>query len=104
MIADPDSTAIFKSWPKPLTIEFLEDQYQSWCRDLMSICWESREVRELGAGGAAAPSGGTSGPGGTSGATKGEGSVTGSTGGHGRNAGSIGDDGYMSERSTGQGI
>lgn len=37
------------TWPKPLTIEFLEELYANrWARDLNAPCWESREVRELG--------------------------------------------------------
>lgn len=40
-----------RSWPKPLTIEFLEEMYsERWARDLNALCWESREVRELGGG------------------------------------------------------
>ena len=50
---DPQADAALKSWPKPLTIEFLEEQYQRWAGDLTSICWEAREVRELGGGGGA---------------------------------------------------
>lgn len=50
MVKDPASESIFKTWPKPLTIEFLEDQYQDWCLDLTSPCWEATEVRELGSG------------------------------------------------------
>ena len=48
MLKEPGMEATFKTWPKPLTIEFLEDQYQKWCLDLMSPCWEGKEVRELG--------------------------------------------------------
>ncbi|EXJ66523.1 uncharacterized protein A1O5_10192 [Cladophialophora psammophila CBS 110553] len=50
MLKDPASDATFKSWPKPLTIEFLEEQYQRWMLDLTSLCWETAEVRELGGG------------------------------------------------------
>ena len=50
ILKDPVSESTFKSWPKPLTIEFLEDQYQRWCQDLTSMCWEAKEVRELGTG------------------------------------------------------
>ena len=49
MLKDPASDATFKSWQKPLTIEFLEEQYQRWMMDLTSLCWETAEVRELGA-------------------------------------------------------
>jgi len=52
MLKDPASEATFKSWPKPLTIEFLEEQYQRWRLDLTSLCWEATEVRELGSGAA----------------------------------------------------
>ena len=39
------------SWPKPLTIEYLEEIYnERWARDFNAPCWESKEVRELGAG------------------------------------------------------
>jgi hypothetical protein len=48
LLKDPTSDATFKSWPKPLTIEFLEEQYQRWMLDLTSLCWETAEVRELG--------------------------------------------------------
>lgn len=50
MLKDPASESTFKSWPKPLTIEFLEAQFQRWQLDLTSICWESAEVSELGGG------------------------------------------------------
>ena len=50
MLRDQESESTFKSWPKPLTIEFLEEQYQRWSLDLTSICWESAEVSELGRG------------------------------------------------------
>lgn len=50
MLKDPTSEATFKSWQKPLTIEFLEEQYQRWTQDLKSLCWEAKEVRELGSG------------------------------------------------------
>lgn len=50
LLKDAQSDATFKSWPKPLTIEFLEEQFQRWLLDLTSICWESAEVRELGGG------------------------------------------------------
>ncbi|KIW88290.1 uncharacterized protein Z519_10857 [Cladophialophora bantiana CBS 173.52] len=60
MLKDPASDATFKSWPKPLTIEFLEEQHQRWMLDLTSLCWETAEVRELGGGG-----GGGDGPGGS---------------------------------------
>ncbi|KAK5091689.1 hypothetical protein LTS08_007567 [Lithohypha guttulata] len=52
MLRDPTSDATFKTWPKPLTIEFLEDQYQRWVRDLTSFCWIDEPVRELGSAGA----------------------------------------------------
>jgi len=45
-----ESEAMFKSWQKPVTIEFLEEQYLKWSMDLMSICWEGKEIRELGSG------------------------------------------------------
>lgn len=48
---DPNSEAIFRSWPKPLTIEFLDEEYQKWSLDLTSLCWDGREVREFGIGG-----------------------------------------------------
>jgi hypothetical protein len=48
MIKDPASEMAFKSWPKPLTIEYLEDQYRRWCENLTSLCWNASEVRELG--------------------------------------------------------
>ena len=51
VLQDPSSEAVFASWEKPLSIEFLEDQYESWTQDLTSVCWEAREVRELGNGG-----------------------------------------------------
>ena len=51
VVKDPTSDSTFRSWPKPLTIEFLEDQYQKWCQDLTSLCWDAREVRELGSTG-----------------------------------------------------
>ena len=50
MIAE--SSDVIKGWQKPLTIEFLEEEYQKWKLDLMSICWEGKEVRELNSGGA----------------------------------------------------
>jgi hypothetical protein len=50
MIRDPNAEPTFRQWPKPLTIEYLEDQYQRWCQDLTGLCWEAREVRELGSG------------------------------------------------------
>ena len=49
MIAD--SSDVVKNWPKPLTIEYLEEEYLKWTQDLMSVCWEGKEVRELGANG-----------------------------------------------------
>ena len=40
-----------RDWPKPLTIEWLEEQYATrWKGDLMSVCWDGREVRGLGQG------------------------------------------------------
>lgn len=52
MLKDPAFESIFKTWPKPLTIEFLEEQFiQQWQLDLTSVCWESAEVSELGGGG-----------------------------------------------------
>ena len=51
VLKDSMSESTFKSWPKPLTIEFLEEQYQRWLLDLTSICWDSAEVSELGGGG-----------------------------------------------------
>lgn len=48
MLRDPASDAAFKSWPKPLTIEFLEEQYRRWMLDLTSFCWDTEEVTELG--------------------------------------------------------
>lgn len=50
VLADPQSLNTFKSWPKPLTIEFLEEQYLRWLQDLTSFCWIDESVRELGAG------------------------------------------------------
>ncbi|KAI1608381.1 hypothetical protein EDD36DRAFT_97238 [Exophiala viscosa] len=50
-LKDPTSDNTFKSWPKPLTIEFLEEQYQRWMLDLTSFCWDTAEVRELGGSG-----------------------------------------------------
>ena len=50
VLKDPASDATFKSWPKPLTIEFLEEQYQRWMLDLTGLCWETAEVTELGGG------------------------------------------------------
>ena len=49
MLQDPTSAATFKAWPKPLTIEFLEEQYRKWMTDLTSFCWIDEPVRELGA-------------------------------------------------------
>ncbi len=57
VLKDPTAESTFRSWPKPLTIELLEDQYQKWCQDLTSPCWEAREVRELGSGGQNEPAG-----------------------------------------------
>lgn len=57
VLKDPASESTFKSWPKPLTIEFLEGQFQRWQLDLTSICWESAEVSELGGGGRGAAEG-----------------------------------------------
>lgn len=51
MLKDPISDTTFKSWPKPLTIEFLEEQFQQWTMDLTSLCWDTAEVRELGGAG-----------------------------------------------------
>lgn len=51
LMKDPNSEAIFRSWPKPLTIEFLDEEYQKWSLDLTSLCWDGREVREFGIGG-----------------------------------------------------
>ncbi|KAL6241534.1 hypothetical protein RBB50_011557 [Rhinocladiella similis] len=48
MLKDPTSDSTFKSWPKPLTIEYLEEQFQRWMLDLTSFCWDTAEVRELG--------------------------------------------------------
>lgn len=59
MLRDPTSSSTFSSWPKPLTIEFLEDQYQKWVMDLTSFCWVDEPVRELGGG---SVTGGQSGP------------------------------------------
>jgi hypothetical protein len=50
VVKDPVSEVTFKSWPKPLTIEFLEDMYQRWMLDLTGLCWETAEVTELGGG------------------------------------------------------
>lgn len=50
VLADPQSLNTFKAWPKPLTIEFLEEQYLRWLQDLTSFCWIDESVRELGAG------------------------------------------------------
>lgn len=57
MLRDPTSDATFKTWPKPLTIEFLEEQYRKWMLDLTSFCWIDEPVRELGAS-HTAPNGG----------------------------------------------
>lgn len=54
LMRDRAADAAVKSWPKPLTIEFLEEQYSRWATDLTALCWEAREVRELGGGGAGA--------------------------------------------------
>ena len=51
VLRDPASESAFRSWPKPLSIEFLEDQYDRWCQDLTSLCWEAKEERELGPSG-----------------------------------------------------
>ena len=51
VVKDPSSELTFKSWPKPLTIEFLEDMVQRWMLDLTGLCWETAEVTELGGGG-----------------------------------------------------
>lgn len=59
MLRDPTSDATFKTWPKPLTIEFLEDQYQKWLRDLTSFCWVDEPVRELGSAGTNGVGGGS---------------------------------------------
>lgn len=70
LFRDQGFEATFRSWPKPLTIEFLEEQFQNkWLGDLSSPCWEDREVRELGsvaggAGGAGPGAGGAAGVGG----------------------------------------
>ncbi|MBA7491034.1 hypothetical protein ES702_01579 [subsurface metagenome] len=48
MLRDPTSDTTFKSWPKPLTIEYLEEQYRLWLRDLTSFCWVDEAVRDLG--------------------------------------------------------
>lgn len=61
MLRDPASSSTFQSWPKPLTIEFLEDQYRKWMMDLTSFCWVDEPVRELGAAGSV--TGGPTGPG-----------------------------------------
>jgi hypothetical protein len=53
LLRDHTADAVVKTWPKPLTIEFLEEQYSRWAGDLTAVCWEAREVRELGGGGAA---------------------------------------------------
>ncbi|KIX04534.1 uncharacterized protein Z518_05404 [Rhinocladiella mackenziei CBS 650.93] len=50
ILKDSTSDHTFKSWPKPLTIEFLEEQYHRWMLDLTSLCWETAEVRELSGG------------------------------------------------------
>ena len=60
MLRDPTSDSTFKSWPKPLTIEFLEEQYSKWMLDLTSFCWIDEPVRELG-GNAIGPNGGVGG-------------------------------------------
>lgn len=60
MLRDPTSDPTFKSWPKPLTIEFLEEQYQKWLQDLTSFCWIDEPVRDLGAGSGASGQGGGS--------------------------------------------
>ena len=60
MLRDPTSDATFKSWPKPLTIEFLEEQYRKWMLDLTSFCWIDEPVRELG-GAATGTNGGAAG-------------------------------------------
>jgi len=52
MLAEPSGKTVIETWPKPLTIEFLEEQYQKWTLDLMSICWEGREINVLGGGSA----------------------------------------------------
>ena len=60
LMKDPNSEAVFKSWPKPLTIEFLDEEYQKWSLDLTSLCWDGREVREFGgSGGGGSGSGGS---------------------------------------------
>jgi len=51
MLRDPASDATFKSWPKPLTLEHLEDQYRKWMTDLTSFCWIDEPVRDLGSAG-----------------------------------------------------
>lgn len=62
LMKDPNSEAAFKSWPKPLTIEFLDEEYQKWSLDLTSLCWDGREVREFGSsvGGGSKQGGGDS--------------------------------------------
>lgn len=45
---DPNTESITGSWQKPVTIEFLEEMWKNrWENDLMGLCWEAREVREL---------------------------------------------------------
>lgn len=48
-----------------MTIEYLEEQYRAWMRDLTSFCWIDEAVRELGDVGG--PGMGGMGPGGVSG-------------------------------------
>ena len=54
---DTTAESTFRTWPKPLTIEFLEEQYQRWRLDLTSPCWEATEVSELGSSKAGNPPG-----------------------------------------------
>ncbi|RVX69634.1 hypothetical protein B0A52_06698 [Exophiala mesophila] len=49
IIKDHAAFAVIARWPKPLTIEFLEDKYQHWVMDWTSFCWDTTEVSELGA-------------------------------------------------------
>jgi hypothetical protein len=61
LVRDPTAEAAMRSWPKPLTIEFLEEQYARWREDLTAVCWDAREVSELGGGGATSAGAGTGG-------------------------------------------
>ena len=51
LMSDVSGADSVNSWPRPLTIEHLEERWhENWSTDLTSVCWQATERGELGGG------------------------------------------------------